>query len=91
MAATNPHAEDQLGMAGFSRTEDEHVTTTILGEVSGVRVYLRQVTTASTAGRTVEFCQRCWVDVDSGITTCVPIPCPKPQKPFPAPDKAIEA
>ncbi len=88
MAATNPIAEAQLGLAGFSRTEDEHVTITILGEVGGVRVYLRQSTAA---GGTVEFCQRCWVDVDSGITTCVPIACPKPQNPFPAPDKTIKA
>jgi hypothetical protein len=90
MAATNPLAEAQLGLTGFSRTEDERVTTTILGEVGGVRVYLRQITTASPTGGTIEFCQRCWTDIDTGITTCVPITCPKTQTPLPTPDKPIK-
>jgi hypothetical protein len=72
-AVGQPHGN----LVGYSRTEDVRVTETILGEAGGARILLRRQTSALPTGETVEFCQRCWIDIKSGVTTCVPIPCPK--------------
>jgi hypothetical protein len=68
--STQPRAD----LTGYSKTEEVRVTTTILGEVGGVQVFLRR---QAAPGGTIEFCQRCWTDIKTGITTCVPIDCPK--------------
>ena len=53
------------------------VTVTVLGEEAGVRVFLRkEVRRHPELEDQFEYCQRCWTDLKTGTTTCVPITCP---------------
>ena len=62
-----------IELKGYTRTDDSQITTTVLGEFEGVRIVEQRI---KPGGGTIEYCERCWVDVRTGVKTCVPIACP---------------
>ena len=62
---------------GSSRTDVITQKTTILAQFEETRIVLQEVTLQQASGDIVTYCQKCTVDLRTGLTTCKIIECPK--------------